>query len=115
MKPIVAEAELVAYCGLYCGACGAWRRGRCPGCHENAKAAWCKVHTCCIDNHLSSCAQCCEHDDVNQCRWYNNLIARIFGFIFRSNRRACVARIKEIGIEPFAAEMAARGSQTIRR
>lgn len=115
MKPIVADSELVAYCGLYCGACRAYRVGRCPGCHENAKAGWCKVRTCCTDNRWSTCAECTKHADVQECRWYNNLIARLFGLIFRSNRRACIARIKEIGLEPFAAEMAEKGVQTIRR
>ena len=43
MKEIVADPKLVAYCGLYCGACGAYLRGRCPGCIENYKATWCKV------------------------------------------------------------------------
>jgi len=38
MKTITSNAELVAYCGLYCGACGAYLKGRCPGCHENKKA-----------------------------------------------------------------------------
>ena len=31
-------AELVAGCGLYCGKCGAFRKGRCKGCRENARA-----------------------------------------------------------------------------
>jgi len=115
MKPVTTDTELVAYCGLYCGACRAWRKGRCPGCHENARAGWCKVRTCCIDNHWSSCAQCTKCDDVQDCDWYNNLIARIFGWIFRSDRRACVLRIKEIGPEAFAAEMAEKEMQTIRR
>jgi iron complex transport system substrate-binding protein len=115
VKPIVTNTELVAYCGLYCGACGAYRKARCPGCHENRKAGWCKVRTCCIDQAWASCAECDKHGDVRQCRWYNNLIARLFGFIFRSDRRACVLRIKEIGLEPFAKEMAEKGAQTIRR
>jgi hypothetical protein len=115
MKPIATDPELVAYCGLYCGACRAWRVGRCPGCHENAKAGWCKVRTCCVENQWSSCAQCTKYDDVQVCPWYNNWIARLFGFIFRGNRRACVARIKKIGREPFAVEMAKSGMQTIRR
>lgn len=38
MKQVVADPNLVAYCGLYCGACGAYLKERCPGCHSNAKA-----------------------------------------------------------------------------
>ena len=115
MKPIAAEAELIACCGLYCGACGAYRKGRCPGCRENQKAGWCKVRACCLENHWATCAECTKHDDVAQCRWYNNIIARLFGFIFRSNRRACVLRIKEIGRPAFADEMAEKGTPSLRR
>jgi len=32
MKEIIADEKLVAKCGLYCGACGAYLKGRCPGC-----------------------------------------------------------------------------------
>jgi hypothetical protein len=36
MKAIVADAGLVAYCGLYCGACKAYLKEKYPGCHGNA-------------------------------------------------------------------------------
>jgi len=115
MKPIVANVELVAYCGLYCGACGAYRRGRCPGCHENQKAGWCKVRTCCIESGFSSCAECKTPADPRDCKKYNNFIAKLFGFIFRSDRRACILQIREKGLQGHAEEMAARQSPTIRR
>ena len=50
MKEIVTDTGLIAYCGLYCGACGRYRKDRCPGCHENEKAAWCRVRTCCRES-----------------------------------------------------------------
>ena len=106
MKPIVADGGLVAYCGLYCGACRAWRRGRCPGCRENEKATWCKVRRCCVENGWGTCAACDEVGDVADCGKFNNFIARLFGLIFRSDRRACVLRIGEVGVEAFTAEMA---------
>ncbi len=115
MKPIVAEAGLVAYCGLYCGACRAYRRGRCPGCRENEKATWCRVRRCCVENAWATCAACDEVGDVGDCAKFNNLIARLFGLIFRSDRRACVLRIGEVGVEAFAAEMAQARRQTMRR
>jgi hypothetical protein len=40
MKEVLVNKDLVAHCGLYCGACGAYLKGRCPGCHENVKAGW---------------------------------------------------------------------------
>lgn len=114
-KEIVADPNLVAFCGLYCGACPRYLRGGCPGCHENAKATWCKVRSCCIDNKLSSCADCADHRDPNTCRFFNNPIARVIGFLFRSDRRACVLQIQRIGISGFAEEMAKSGRMSIRR
>ena len=115
MKPIVADPELVAYCGLYCGACGAYRREKCPGCHENETTSWCKVRQCCMENDYVTCASCEQVDDVAKCKKYNNIFAKIFGLIFRSDRRACILRIREIGVEPFAEEMAKHEMQSIRR
>jgi len=58
MKEVASNPDLVAYCGLYCGACGSYLRETCPGCHQNEKAEWCKVRVCCIDNQYLSCADC---------------------------------------------------------
>mgnify|MGYP001174253203 CR=1 FL=1 len=46
--------ELVAYCGLYCGQCTKYLKGKCPGCKENEKASWCKTRSCCIENDFAS-------------------------------------------------------------
>ena len=115
MKPIVSDAGLVAYCGLYCGACGGYLKGRCPGCHGNTKAAWCKIRACCIERSYRSCAECADFRDPLMCRKYNNLISKVFGFLFRSDRVACIRQIKEIGIEGHAEAMTKLGRQSIRR
>lgn len=115
MKEITVDSELVAYCGLYCGACKAYLKEKCPGCHENSKASWCKIRTCCQDNSYSSCAMCTTHTEAMRCSKFNNIIARIFGLIFRSDRSACISQIKEIGIDGHAAAMAESRSQTIHR
>ncbi len=115
MKPIVVDVQLVAYCGLYCGACGAYRRGRCPGCHENRKATWCTVRTCCMENGYASCAECKATPEPRDCRKYNNLIARLFGLIFRSDRRACILQIRDKGLEGHAQAMAARQRPSLPR
>jgi len=114
-KPIVADTALVAYCGLYCGACGAYRRSRCAGCHENHKATWCGVRTCCRESGYMSCAECGEFPDPNDCRRFNNFVARLFAWLFRSDRRACIVQIRDKGLEGHAQAMAALGTQTIRR
>ena len=115
MKPVIADANLVAYCGLYCGACGAYRRGRCPGCHDNHKATWCKVRTCCLEGDYSSCAQCQTISDPRDCRKFNNIVSKLFGLIFRSNRQACIMQIRERGLQAHADLMASCQMQTIRR
>lgn len=115
MKEIVADPNLVAYCGLYCGACQKYLSDKCPGCHENEKATWCKVRACCMENKYATCADCTLLDNVSDCREYNSFMAKVFGFIFRSNREACIRRIQEIGVEQFAAEMADNQMMSIRR
>ena len=111
----MSDPSMVAYCGLYCGACKMHTKGKCPGCHENVKATWCKVRSCCMENDFTSCAECKEFDDPMSCKKYNNIFAKIFGFIFRSDRAACIRQIKEIGIEGHAEKMASSGRQSIRR
>lgn len=114
MKTIIPDTQLVAYCGLFCGACGKYLRGKCPGCHDNTKASWCAVRSCNIERKLSSCAECSEFPDVKQCRKFNNAISKVFGFLFRSDRAACIAQIKSLGLLGHAEIMAGLGRQSIK-
>jgi hypothetical protein len=106
VKEIKIGKDLVAFCGLYCAACGSYRKGRCPGCHKNAKAKWCKVRSCCLENSFITCADCKESADPNQCRKFNNIFSKAMAFIFKSDRRAGVLKIRELGLEGFARHMA---------
>lgn len=115
MTEIAANSDMVAFCGLYCGACRAHLKGRCPGCHENAKASWCKIRTCCSDHSYASCADCREHDDPNDCRKFNNVFAKAIGLVLNSDRRACVLKIRQLGVNDYAVWMAQRGKQTLPR
>jgi hypothetical protein len=115
MKEISANPESVAYCGLYCGACRSYLKDKCPGCHGNEKATWCKLRTCCIEKGFLSCAECPDYGNVNDCEKFDNFIAKIFGFVFNSDRGACIRQIKEFGIEKHAAIMADRKSQSLPR
>lgn len=113
MKKIESNTKLIAACGLYCGGCRKYRMGKCPGCHENEKASWCKIRKCCMENKFHTCAEC--DMDVTQCQRHNNLISKIFAIIFRSNRAACIRYIREKGEQAFAEEMTNRGTQTMRK
>ena len=42
-KEIITDKNLVAYCGLYCGACRSYLKRKCQACKDNEKASWCKV------------------------------------------------------------------------
>jgi hypothetical protein len=116
MSPAIeADAKLIACCGLYCAACGAHRKGRCPGCAGNTKASWCKVRACCAEKKIATCAECVEHPDPRECRKFHNPISRIIGFILRSDRRACIFRIRQLGPDAYSREMAQKGTHAIRR
>ena len=115
MKEIVADPNLVAYCGLYCGACKKYLMDKCPGCHENEKATWCQVRSCCMENSYATCADCGIMNDIADCKEYNSFMAKLFGFIFRSDREGCIRRIQGIGVEQFATKMAEKQMMTIRR
>ena len=115
VNTVTANPDLIAYCGLYCGACKAYLSGRCPGCRENTKTSWCKVRACCSGSGYTTCAGCTTHADPRQCARYNNLISRLFGLIFRSNRAACIDRLRAIGTKVFAAEMAAAKRHSLPR
>jgi hypothetical protein len=115
MPAIEANAERVAYCGLYCGACRSYLRGTCKGCHENHKATWCKVRSCCSEKHMLTCAECPEFSDPRACKKFNNVVSRIFGLVFRSDRAACIAQIRHLGLDGHARIMAEMKTHTIRR
>jgi len=113
-KEIVADTNLIAYCGLYCGACPSYLKGKCPGCHENAKASWCTVRSCNMEQQLASCADCTQISH-RTCKKYNNFMSKMVGFILRSDRAACIDNISSMGYAAFAEDMVANKRQTIRR
>ena len=101
MKEIVPDPQMVAFCGLYCGACKRYLNEKCSGCHDNVKASWCKIRSCNLKKDYSSCAECAEFENENDCRKFNNFISKIFGFVFKSDRAACIDQIKQIGTIAF--------------
>lgn len=113
-KEIVADKSLIAYCGLYCGACRSYLKGKCPGCAGNMKATWCAIRQCCKEHGFTSCADC-NLMALNDCKKFNNFVGKVFGFIFNSDRAACIAAIKEKGADAFALDMAHSGRQSISR
>jgi hypothetical protein len=115
MKEIVADKGLAAFCGLYCGACRQYLKGKCPGCAKNEKAGWCKIRKCNLENRFLNCSECRQFAEVSDCSKFNNFISKIFALIFRFDRKACILRIKELGVEKYAQEMAGLKLQSIKK
>jgi len=108
MKEVSVDGNLVSFCGLYCGACRSYLKGRCPGCRENIKAGWCPQRKCCAEHAYATCADCKEFVDAKDCKHFNSFIAKTMSLLFNSNRPAGVRKIRELGPEGFAAYMAER-------
>ena len=66
-----------------------------------------------MEKGFHTCAECDK--DVNECSFYNNFMSKVFAFIFRSDRPACIRYIQEHGEQAFAEEMTKRGEQTMRK
>jgi hypothetical protein len=115
MKPIVADANLVGRCGLYCGACGAYINERCSGCGATPKFRGCPVRKCCIEHNYATCAECTEYPNPRDCKKFHNWISKLIGLILNSDRAACVVQIREKGLDGHAQLMAANKTQTIPR
>ena len=136
MKEIEVNTKMIAACGLYCGACKKYRMGKCQGCNTsdtdnpglgqplNKWPQRCKIRKCCMEKGFHTCAECerlrvgersSGMMDVKECRLYNNFVSKVFAFVFRSDRPACIRYIRENGEQAFAEEMTKRGEQTIRK
>ncbi len=68
-----------------------------------------------MEHGYASCAECKEFSDPMSCKKFNNFISKFFALIFRSDRAACIAMIREKGYEGFAKYMAENGLQSVRK
>ncbi len=101
MAEMADKTQLVAYCGLYCGGCGRYKKGKCKACKLGGGFSRCKVRICATDRGFQSCAECAE---VIECKEFNSFISKVFAFIFRSDRKGSLAQIRDMGIEKWAEE-----------
>jgi hypothetical protein len=109
------RASLVSACGLYCGACYKYKKGKCPGCADNNSASWCKIRVCTKTKGISTCAGCTEFEDVDDCKKFNTIFSKFFYYFLKSDRRASLQRIAKIGIPAYAEEMEEMKMQVIKR
>lgn len=115
MSATLNTVTLVSSCGLYCGTCYKYKKGKCPGCAENEKASWCKIRVCTKENGYHTCAECTEFADVNECKKFNTLFSKLFAFVFKSDRKASLQLISDIGREQYASQMVENGQMVIKR
>jgi len=101
---MTSNSKLTSFCGLYCGECKQYKKGKCPGCLKNEKASWCKIRTCCSENNYRSCAEC-EKSGPEKCKYFNNFTAKLIALFFKSDRAKGIQYINELGFEKFAEEM----------
>ena len=113
MKTITNDPQTIAACGLYCGACRKFLNGKCPGCKDNEKASWCKIRKCCLGKSFHTCAECDK--DVKECKIHNNLVGKLFAFLFNSDRAACINYIKQHGEDAFAKKMVDDRQMTMKK
>lgn len=104
----------ISFCGLYCGNCPKYKKEKCPGCAGNAKASWCKIRSCCIENNYKSCAECSD-PGIESCKKFNNPLGTLFGIIFNSDRASGIRMIQNDGCEAFVMEMNKTNRMTIPR
>ena len=101
----MAESEkqvIIAYCGLVCSECGAFKKQRCEGCHsEKPMHKGCKVKPCAIERNYTTCAECGDFENLKDCKKLNNFISKIFGLIFRSDRIGNLNQIRQAGLDRF--------------
>ena len=117
MREIVADSNLVAYCGLYCGSCRWSPEGPVSGLpreresHLVRRAALLPgagIRVLVVDRR--------DHADPNGCRRVQQ--RHLEGDVARSstaNRPACVLKIREVGLADYAALMAGRRLQSLPR
>jgi len=51
----------------------------------------------------------------HDCKKFNNFFSKMFALIFKSDREACIKRIKETGEIEYAREMAEKRMMTIKK
>ena len=113
--PVQNSVGLIAYCGLYCGACGKYVKELCPGCIDNKKTSLCAVKNCCINKKIASCAECADFIDKSACLKLNGPVSKIIYFFTDSDRLKCLKMLSELGPKPYAGFMSENGFHSLNK
>ena len=96
--------EHIAVCGLFCSNCGKFKSDRCQGCQIEPGVKNCITRFCAIEHKITTCAECDEFASprtYKECKNINNIVARIFAMIYRSDRPGSLAMLRDEGPEAF--------------
>lgn len=88
-RSVQANASLISACGLYCGCCSSYLKGKCASCMDAATSqnrAWCPVLKCCKEKGYATCAQCTTFTDPRKCPTHHNMISRVIGYCLGSGK-----------------------------
>ncbi|RJO68700.1 MAG: DUF3795 domain-containing protein [Myxococcales bacterium] len=97
----------VAACGLFCSNCGRFKKGKCEGCQIAPAWASCPVRACCAERRITTCAECTAFaapGDFHDCKKLNNFIAKVFAFVFGSDRLGSLVLLRDKGMAAYLAE-----------
>ena len=92
--------EHIAACGLFCSNCRKFKIGRCQGCQIAPGFARCDIRKCCIERGITICTECEEYPSprsYRECTKINNPISKVLALIFKSNRPAALALLRDEG------------------
>lgn len=113
---LVNVDEILGYCGLYCGGCGAYQATAagggieyepgsvttCCGCNSSELSLWCadcEIKTCARETGVRYCLECEEFPCAKSRRFLDD--AR---FPYHKDVPEMMARLREVGLETWAEE-----------
>ena len=116
MLPVLsqpAEGAHISACGLFCTNCGAFKRKKCKGCQVSPNFSCCPVRQCCADKGITVCGfgSFSSPRDFRECKKVNSFVAKLFALIFRSNRPAALAMLRDQGRDAYLRDKRASGKQ----
>ena len=102
--------NLIAYCGIYCGACPSYKSGDCEGCRAKSEKSSvrykaCAVKPCCIENEFFTCADCTIYASTKECKKYNPFLLKIASWVEKTDRSKAIEMIKIKGLAETVAFM----------
>jgi len=92
--------KIIAHCGLICDDCWLYRKNKCGGCVSgSSRNRKCEIRKCNKEHGYTTCADCREFKNLEECKKLNNLISKFFSFIFKTNRIAKLTQIQKTSLE----------------